>query len=76
MGLYEGDEVIVLSPNQQVERIVDPLSDEHIEKINPNDTDMAKKAIAYYQTANNAYKKRLNRLGPKHAPIGAIGGSL
>lgn len=76
LGLYEGDEVIVLSPHQQVERIVNPLSDERIEKINQTDTDRAKKAIAYYQTANNAYKKRLNRLGPKHAPIGAIGGSL
>lgn len=68
----------MLSPHQQVERIVNPLSDERIEKINQTDTDTdrAKKGIAYYQTANNAYKKRLNRLGPKHAPIGAIGGSL
>lgn len=55
LGYYKGDQLLVLSPRQAVQAFrIDPVSYEATEtQVN---TRLAREAIAYYQTASNAYK--------------------
>ncbi|PKO92606.1 MAG: sulfatase [Betaproteobacteria bacterium HGW-Betaproteobacteria-1] len=55
LGYYKNDQLIVLSPKQMVEAYrVDPVSYE-VEPVSA-DPQLVKEAIAYYQTAANAFK--------------------
>lgn len=55
LGYYKNDQLIVLSPRQLVEAYrVDPVSYE-VEPVSA-DPQLVKEAIAYYQTAANAFK--------------------
>ncbi|PKO24958.1 MAG: sulfatase, partial [Betaproteobacteria bacterium HGW-Betaproteobacteria-8] len=55
LGYYKNDQLIVLSPRQMVEAYrVDPVSYE-VEPVSA-DPQLVKEAIAYYQTAANAFK--------------------
>ncbi len=64
LGYYKDDQLIVLSPRQMVEAYrVDPVSYE-AEPVNA-DPQLVKEAIAYYQTASNAFKNG----GLKELPV-------
>ncbi|MDP2248288.1 MAG: LTA synthase family protein, partial [Nitrosomonadales bacterium] len=55
LGYYKNDQLIVLSPKQVVEAYrIDPVTYEA--EVTSADPQLVKEAIAYYQTASNAFK--------------------
>jgi len=69
LGLYEDGEVIVLSPQKRVERISNPMNDATIEDIKVGESQLAKKTLAYYQSANYILKNKLNRVSSHKSDI-------
>ncbi|MEY3747550.1 MAG: hypothetical protein RL194_1009, partial [Pseudomonadota bacterium] len=71
LGYYKNDRLVVLLPKQRVEAYrIDPQTYE----AEPAEADrqMVKEAIAYYQTAANAFKHG----GLKELPVMAAGSAL
>jgi len=71
LGYYKDDQLVVLSPRQQIEAYrIDPMTYE----AEPAEADaqLVKEAIAYYQTAANAFKHG----GLKELPVVAAGSAV
>ena len=66
LGYYKNDRLVVLSPKQRIDAYhIDPLTYEAQPADAEEDAQMVKEAIAYYQTAANAFKQG----GLKELPV-------
>jgi hypothetical protein len=70
LALYEDDQLVILSPQKKIERIISPAlvdsgdthhATEKIEDVRLADSPVAKTTLAYYQAADYMLKHRLNR---------------
>jgi phosphoglycerol transferase MdoB-like AlkP superfamily enzyme len=65
LGLYKDNELVILSPGQKVERIVDPdHNDSRIEEVGAA-TELVTEAMSWYQGGDYILKHGLNRQGGK-----------
>jgi phosphoglycerol transferase MdoB-like AlkP superfamily enzyme len=64
LGLYKDNELVVLSPGQKVERMLDPKhNDSIIKKINELTDPVIDEAMSWYQGGDYVLRHGLNRFG-------------